>query len=187
MATTPNQNSFSKGTDLAVIILYFVMIAIGILCIFMVEYNPNGNWSSSLIAGKNSYSKQIYFAIFCSFIGIFILLLDSKIFTALANILYGGGILLMLATFVIGKNINGSNSWIPIAGGFNLQPAELCKIFTALVLAKFISKPETDFTKLKSQLIAVGMIALPAILSIMQHEMGLALVYSAFIFAMYRE
>jgi len=31
------------------------------------------------------------------------------------------------------------------------------------------------------------MIALPAVLSIMQHEMGLALVYSAFIFAMYRE
>ena len=31
------------------------------------------------------------------------------------------------------------------------------------------------------------MIALPALLSIMQHEMGLALVYSAFIFAMYRE
>jgi rod shape determining protein RodA len=31
------------------------------------------------------------------------------------------------------------------------------------------------------------MIALPAILSIGQHELGLALVYSAFIFAMYRE
>jgi len=97
------------------------------------------------------------------------------------------GILLMLATFVLGKNINGSKSWIPIAGGFNLQPAELCKIFTALILAKFISKPETDFTKLKSHIIAGMMIALPAVLSIMQHEMGLALVYSAFIFAMYRE
>jgi rod shape determining protein RodA len=187
MSKTPNHNSFSKGTDLAVIILYFTMIAIGILCIFMVEYTSNGSLSNSLISGKNSYSKQIYFAIFCTFIGIFILLLDSKVFTALANILYGGGILLMLATFVIGKNINGSNSWIPIAGGFNLQPAELCKIFTALLLAKFIAKPETDFTKIKSQLIAVAMIALPAELSIMQHEMGLALVYSAFIFAMYRE
>ena len=32
-----------------------------------------------------------------------------------------------------------------------------------------------------------AMIALPAILSIGQHELGLALVYSAFIFAMYRE
>ena len=164
-----------------------MLVAIGILCIFMVEYNPNSNWSNSLVAGKNSYSKQIYFAIFCGFVGIFILLMDSKVFTALANISYGLGILLMLATFVLGKNINGSKSWIPIAGGFNLQPAELCKIFTALILAKFISKPDTDFTKLKSHLIAGAMIALPAILSIMQHEMGLALVYSAFIFAMYRE
>ena len=187
MATTPNQNNFSKGTDLAVIILYFAMVAIGILCIFMVEYNPNSNWSSSFITGKNSYSKQIYFAMFCSLVGIFILLMDSKVFTALANISYVVGILLMLATFVIGKNINGSKSWIPMGGGFNLQPAELCKIFTALLLAKFISKPEIDFTKLKSHLIAGAMIGIPAILSIMQHEMGLALVYSAFIFAMYRE
>ena len=153
----------------------------------MVEYNPTANWSKSFINAKTNYSKQFYFAIFCSFIGIFILLMDSKVFTALANVSYAAGILLMLATFVLGKEINGSKSWIPIAAGFNLQPAELCKIFTALILAKFISKPDTDFSKLKSHLIAGIMIALPAILSIMQHEMGLALVYSAFIFAMYRE
>lgn len=187
MSTSSNQNNFSKGTDLAVIVLYMIMVAIGVLCIYMVEYNPNTSWSTSFITAKTNYSKQFYFAIFCSFIGIFILLMDSKVFTALANILYAGGILLMLATFVLGKNINGSKSWIPIAGGFNLQPAELCKIFTALFLAKFISKPETDFTKLKSHLIAGAMIALPAVLSIMQHELGLALVYSAFLFAMYRE
>ena len=187
MSTSSNQNNFSKGTDLAVIVLYMIMVAIGVLCIYMVEYNPNTSWSTSFITAKTNYSKQFYFAIFCSFIGIFILLMDSKVFTALANILYAGGILLMLATFVLGKNINGSKSWIPIAGGFNLQPAELCKIFTALFLAKFISKPETDFTKLKSHLIAGAMIALPAILSIMQHELGLAVVYSAFLFAMYRE
>jgi len=163
------------------------MVAVGILCIFMVEYNHNLNWSNSFLTAKTNFSKQIYFSIFCTFIAIFILLLDSKVFTALANLSYVAGILLMLATFVLGKNINGSKSWIPIAGGFNLQPAELCKIFTALFLAKFISKPDTDFKKLKSHLIAGAAIALPAILSIMQHELGLALVYSAFIFAMYRE
>jgi len=186
MAETNNHN-FSKGTDLAVILLYFIMVAVGVLCIFMVEYNPNLNWSNTFLTAKTNFSKQIYFSIFCAFIAIFILLLDSKVFTAFANLSYVAGILLMLATFVLGKNINGSKSWIPIAGGFNLQPAELCKIFTALFLAKFISKPETDFKKLKSHLIAGAAIALPAILSIMQHEMGLALVYSAFIFAMYRE
>jgi rod shape determining protein RodA len=93
----------------------------------------------------------------------------------------------MLATFVLGKNINGSKSWIPLGGGFNLQPAELCKIFTALALAKLLSRQETDFTKLKSQIIA-GVIALtPAVLSIAQHEMGLALVYLTFFIVMYRE
>ena len=186
MATTNNHN-FSKGTDLAVILVYIMMVAIGILCIFMIEYNPNLNWSNSFLTAKTNFSKQIYFSIFCTFIAIFILLLDSKVFTALANLSYVAGILLMLATFLLGKNINGSKSWIPIAGGFNLQPAELCKIFTALFLAKFISKPDTDFKKIKSHLIAGAAIALPAILSIMQHELGLALVYSAFIFAMYRE
>ena len=180
-------NNFSKGTDLAVIILYLLMACIGILSIFMVEYNPNSDWATSFISGKTSYSKQFFFLIFCSFIAVFILLMDSKVFTALANILFASGIVLMLATFVLGKEINGSKSWIPIAAGFNLQPAELCKIFTALALAKFISRPETDFTKLQSHLVAGAMIAIPAILSIMQHELGLAIVYSAFIFAMYRE
>jgi rod shape determining protein RodA len=182
-----NNDSFSKGTDVALIVLYVIMVTMGILCIFMVEYNPNSNWSSSFLTARTNFSKQIYFSIFCAFIAIFILLLDSKVFTAFANVSYIAGILLMLLTFVLGKNINGSKSWIPIAGGFNLQPAELCKIFTALFLAKFIANPNTDFKKIKSHLIAGAAIALPAILSIMQHELGLALVYSSFIFAMYRE
>ena len=182
-----NNDSFSKGTDVSLIVLYVIMVTMGILCIFMVEYNPNLNWSSSFLTARTNFSKQLYFSIFCVFIAIFILLLDSKVFTAFANVSYIAGILLMLLTFVLGKNINGSKSWIPIAGGFNLQPAELCKIFTALFLAKFIANPNTDFKKIKSHLIAGAAIALPAILSIMQHELGLALVYSAFIFAMYRE
>jgi cell division protein FtsW (lipid II flippase) len=47
---------------------------------------------------------------------------------------------------------------------FNLQPAELCKIFTALALAKFLSRQETEFSNLKSQLIAGMIVIAPAIL-----------------------
>ena len=65
------------------------MVAIGILCIFMVEYNPNLNWNNSFLTAKTNYSKQIYFALFCAVIAIFILLMDSKVFTAFANILTG--------------------------------------------------------------------------------------------------
>jgi len=92
----------------------------------------------------------------------------------------------MMLTFVIGKNINGSKSWIPL-GFFNLQPVETCKIFTALALSKYLSRPETDFSTSRSQLIAAGLALIPVGFSIMQNETGLALVYFALLIPMYRE
>jgi rod shape determining protein RodA len=180
-------NSISAGVDWTIIWLYAILVSIGILCIFMVEYRTDTNWLQTFLGGKTNYSKQLIFAGACTVIATFILLTDSKLFTAFANLLYAFGILLMLATFVLGKNINGSKSWIPIGGGFNLQPVEVCKIFTALALAKYLSRQETDFTKLKSQIIAVFICLLPAVISVTQHEAGMALVYFSFFLVMFRE
>ncbi len=68
-----------------------------------------------------------------------------------------------------------------------MQPAELCKLFVNLALAKYLSRVETDFRRTKSQLIAAGIALLPALLSIAQSETGLALVYFSFFLVMYRE
>ncbi|WP_153796290.1 rod shape-determining protein RodA [Foetidibacter luteolus] len=179
--------SISQGIDWLVIWLYAALVAIGILCIFMVEYRPDVNWLSSFLGGQTNYSKQLIFAGLCVVVATFILLSDSKLYTAFANLLYMFGILLMLATFVIGRDVKGSQSWIALGGGFNLQPAELCKIFTALALAKYLSMQDMDFSKLRSQLIAGAIVLLPAVLSRMQHETGLALVYFSFFVTMYRE
>ncbi|MES2371690.1 MAG: rod shape-determining protein RodA [Bacteroidota bacterium] len=182
-----NRNNIAHGVDWTIVWLYAILVGIGILCIFMVEYRTDSGWLATFLNGKTTYSKQLIFAGVCAIVATFILLTDSKLFTALANLLYAFGIVLMLATFVLGRNINGSKSWIPLGGGFNLQPAELCKIFTALALAKFLSRQETDFSKLKSQLLAGVLAITPAALSIAQHELGLALVYSSFLIPMYRE
>ena len=184
---TRNHSSVSQGVDWLLIWMYATMVAVGILCIFMVEYKPGTDVLASFLSGKTNYSKQLIFAGVCMVMAIFILLSDSKLYTAFANLLYAFGILLMLATFVIGKSINGSKSWIPLGGGFNLQPAELCKIFTALALAKYLSRQETNFTRSKSQIIGVILALSPAILSHFQHEDGLALAYLSFFIALYRE
>ncbi|MEI6264005.1 MAG: rod shape-determining protein RodA [Sphingobacteriia bacterium] len=181
------QKNISQGVDYTIIWLYGILMAIGILCIFMVEYRTDTNWVQSFLSGKTNYSKQLIFAGVCIIIATLILLTDSKLFTAFANLFYAFGILLMLATFVIGKNINGSKSWIPLGGGFNLQPVEICKIFTALALAKFLSRQETDFSKLKSQILAGVICLLPAVISVSQHEAGMALVYFSFFLVMFRE
>ncbi len=166
--------------------LYALIVLFGIVCIYSVEYKSTDNFMQTLIGFKKNYSKQLFFFAACSVVAIFILLTDSKLFTATSNISYLIGIVLILATFVVGKEIKGSKSWIPL-GFMNLQPVELCKIFTALALAKYLSMPETDFKKPKSQLIAAAIAFAPALLSVLQGETGLALVYFSFLIPMYRE
>lgn len=178
--------TISKGIDWPLVWLYAILVIFGIICIYSVEYKSTDNFLQTLLGFKKNYSKQLFFFGACSVLAIFILLTDSKFFTATSNISYLVGMLLILATFVIGKEIKGSKSWIPL-GFMNLQPVELCKIFTALALSKYLSMPETDFKKPKSQLIAAAISFAPAMLSVLQGETGLALVYFSFLIPMYRE
>lgn len=166
--------------------LYAIIVAIGLICIFSVEFKPTDDFNSTIFAFKKNYSKQVLYLVLCTIVAIFILLTDSKVFTATPNILYIVGVLLMMATFVVGKNVNGSKSWIPL-GFMNLQPVETMKIFTALALAKYLSFPDTDLTKKRVQLIAAAIAFTPIVFSILQNETGLALVYFAFLIPMYRE
>jgi len=180
--------SIGKGVDWLMVFLYAAIVIFGLICIFSVEYKPGDVFSQTILGFKKNYSKQLFFFGACIILAIFILLTDSKLFTATANLSYLIGFVLILATFVpgIGKEIKGSKSWIPL-GFMNLQPVELCKIFTALALAKYLSMQETDFRKPKSQLIAAAIAFAPAAFSILQGETGLALVYFAFLIPMYRE
>jgi rod shape determining protein RodA len=181
-----DQAIISKGIDWLSVWLYIILVAIGVLCIFSFEYHGNGNLWGDLIALKKNYSRQVLFIGLSAIVATFILLTDSKFFTATANLSYAFGIVLMMATFVLGKDINGSRSWIPL-GFFNLQPVETCKIFTALALSKYLSRPETNFQNARSQLIAAAIALTPAVFSLLQNETGLALVYFSFFIPMYRE
>ena len=117
----------------------------------------------------------------------FILLTDSKFFPATANLWYAAGIFLLLLVFPLGAKVKGTESIIKIGSSFQFQPAEFCKICVCLALAKYLSRPETDFRRTKSHLVAAGIALLPAVFSILQSETGLALVYLSFFIVMYRE
>ena len=180
-----NNPQISKGVDSLTVWLYFLITTIGLLCIFSVEYR-NGNVIQTFLGFKREYSKQLYFWVASIVVAVFILLTDSKFFTATANLGYAFGIFLILITFVVGKEIGGSKSWISL-GFMNLQPIEVCKIFTSLAVAKYLSLTDTDFRNPKAQLIAAAIAFTPAMLSVLQKEPGAAIVYLSFVFAFYRE
>ena len=181
-----NQPTISKGIDWSLVWIYFILSAIGIMAVFAVTYKDGDPILQSFLGFKTDYSKQFYFFVVSFMVGLFILLTDSKFFTATANIWYATGIFLLLLVFAIGVEVDGTKSIIRI-GPIQFQPAEFCKISVALALAKFLSRPETDFSQRKSQIIAAAIALFPAAISILQSETGLALVYFAFFLVMYRE
>ena len=176
----------SKGMDWSLVWLWVLLSLIGIIAIFGATYREGDSIIQTLLGFKTDYSKQFYFFVVSGLIGMFILLTDSKFFAATANIWYAFGILLLILVFPLGASVRGTESIIRI-GGFQFQPAEFCKICVCLALAKYLSRPETDFSKTKSQLTATGIALLPAVFSIFQSETGLALVYLSFFMVMYRE
>jgi rod shape determining protein RodA len=178
--------AISKGVDTVLIWLYLILVTIGLLSIFSVTYHEGDNVLRSFLSFKTDYSKQLVFFAGSLLIGLFILLTDSKFFTATANIWYAFGILLLLLVFPFHTNVKGTESIIRF-GSFNLQPAELCKVFVNLALAKYLSRVETDFSKTSSQFMAAAIVLLPALITIAQSETGLALVFLAFFLVMFRE
>jgi rod shape determining protein RodA len=167
--------------------MYLLLVAIGIMAIFGATYNDGDPIIQSFINFKTDYSKQFYFFIVSLLLGLFILLTDSKFFSATANLFYAAGLFLLLLVFPFHSNVKGTESIIRIGNAFQFQPAEFCKICVALALAKYISRPDTDFTRARSHLIAAAIVLIPAAMTIMQSETGLALVFFAFFLVMYRE
>lgn len=180
-------NSFemSKGIDWTLIGVYALLVVTGIVSIFATTYRdePIVNGFLSL---NTDYSRQLLYFIICIVIGSVILLTDSKFYTATANMLYVFGVVLLLLVFPFHTDIKGTQSIIRFSG-FQLQPAELCKIFVNLALAKYLSTSDLNFKRVKSQLIATALILIPAVMAILQSETGLALVYFSFFLVMYRE
>ena len=175
----------SKGVDWFTVLLYIILAGIGIMSIFAATYH-NENVVQGFLSFKTDYSRQFLYFVISLFLATFILLTDSKFFTATANLFYFIGILLLLLVFPFHTEVKGTNSIIRFAN-FQLQPAELCKVFVNLALAKYLSRVDTDFTKLRSQLIATALVVVPAIITVFQSETGLALVYFSFFLVMYRE
>jgi len=179
--------AISKGVDWTLVWIWAILCCIGISCIFAATYRDTDNVLQSFISLKTDYSRELLYFIMGGIVGVFILLTDSKFFTATANLGYAFGILLLLLVFPFHSRVKGTESIIRFGNAFQLQPAELCTIFVNLSLAKYLSRIETDFYKTRSQLIAASIALVPAMLSILQKETGLALVYFSFFLVMFRE
>jgi rod shape determining protein RodA len=121
----------------------------------------------------NTFKKQMLWVVVGLVLAIVIMMIDYHVLFDVAPILYGIGLILLVYLLIWGRVTANVNSWIHIAG-FQFQPSEFMKVFTALMLARFFDSNDRAYLDLRSFMIAMGIIGLPVGLIIVQPDFGTA-------------
>jgi rod shape determining protein RodA len=113
--------------------------------------------------------------------------IDYRILRAYTPILWGLGVLGLAFVLIpgLGAEVNGAQAWIPLPGGFQIQPAELAKISIIVGISMLLSerKHDSDEPDTKDVLRALVVAAIPILLILLQPDMGTVLIISASVVA----
>lgn len=162
--------------------LFLALIGLGWAAIFTSQYGAD---TTTVFDLGTNYGKQLLWIGISLSLFFVVQLTDARLFTALAYVIYGVVMLLLLVVFAKGQTVAGNQNWINF-GFFKLQPSEFAKYGTALALASFLSRPVARFGKLKDRLIVAGILGLPLAMILLQGDVGSALVYLGFVFVLNR-
>lgn len=149
-----------------------VIAAIGLTLIYSATYFTD--------PGLGTVKKQILWMCIGLVLMFIFLFVDYHVFFDLAPYLYGAGILLLLYLLVWGRATAHVKSWIHI-GGFQFQPAEFMKIFTALMLARYFDSNDRAYLNFRSFVTAMAIIMLPVGLIAVQPDFGTAATFAPLI------
>ena len=177
------QKNIFYNIDWITVGLYLALVLIGWLNIYASLHNDE---HKTVFDFSQFYGKQMIW-IGCALVLILIILsIDIKFFPTFSYYIYGVVVVMLVAVLIFGNATQGHKSWFLI-GGFKLQPSEFAKFATALVIAKYLSTLNIKMQDIRTKIIAVVLLALPAGLIVLQGDAGSTLVYSAFVFVLYRE
>lgn len=169
--------------DWVVVMIYLALVLFGYFNI--LSASTDGAFNSYFDLSE-PYGKQSVF-IGLSLISIVLILsIDAKFYERFASIIYMLSLVALAGLFVFGKKVNGALSWYEI-GGATLQPSEFVKFTTALAVAKYISDLQTNIKDSMDQFRAALIVAVPAVLILLQNDAGSTLVFAGLIFVFYRE
>jgi rod shape determining protein RodA len=119
------------------------------------------------------FKRQLIWVVIGLGLAILFMIVDYRVLFDAAPILYAIGLALLVYLLVWGKVTANVKSWIHI-GGFQFQPAEFMKIFTALMLAKFFDSNDRAYLDFRSFVIAMAIVMAPVCLIIIQPDFGTA-------------
>jgi rod shape determining protein RodA len=178
------QRSIFRGFDPILTIAVALLLIIGTLLV----YAATRNWYAANGLDPEYYLKRHVINIV---IGVLLAwgttVIDYRLLRAYTPILWGLGVLGLVFVLIpgVGSEVNGAKAWIPLPGGFQIQPAELAKISIIVGLSMLLSERSHDSNEPSSRdvLRALGVAAIPMGLILLQPDMGTVFIISASVVA----
>ena len=114
--------------------------------------------------------------------------IDYRMLRAYTPIVWGLGVIGLTAVLIpgLGSEVNGAQAWIPLPGGFQIQPAELSKISIIVGMSMLLSeyRHENDEPTSRDVIQALLIAAIPVGLIMLQPDMGTVFIISISVVAM---
>ena len=174
----------AKTIDWWLVACWFLMTMIGWANIYASVHSSEP--SSVFDFASRSGKQFVWILTSVGLAGLILFVIPPRAYEGLSLLIYGGTILLLIAVIFLGIEVKGSRSWFAF-GPVRLQPAEISKISTSLLLATVMSQLGYRIERLKDFIITALIILVPMMIIVLQSETGSALVYVGFIFMLYRE
>jgi rod shape determining protein RodA len=177
------QSAFS-GFDPILTVAVAILLFMGTLLV----YAATRNWYAANGLDPEYYLKRHVINIA---IGVMLAwgttVIDYRLLRAYTPILWGLGVLGLAFVLIpgLGAEVNGAQAWIPLPGGFQIQPAELAKISIIVGISMLLSerKHDSDEPDTKDVLRALLVAAIPIGLILLQPDMGTVFIISAAVVA----
>lgn len=175
-------DSLAGAFDWPLFSVFMVLISFGLATVYSVAFDEE---HASLFSFSEKYGKQVMWIVISLFLGMLVFLIDSDIYRKFSIPIYLFSVSLLVIVLFM-PQINGARAWLGI-GTMGIQPAEFAKIGTAILLANYISLMNIKQQTIRSVLMALAIILIPMALILLQPDAGTFVVFTAFLFVLYRE
>jgi rod shape determining protein RodA len=166
-------------------------VAVGLLLVIgtLLVYAATRDWYASIGLDPQYYLKRHVINIV---IGILLAwgttVIDYRMLRAYTPVVWGLGVIGLTAVLIpgIGTEVNGAQAWIPLPGGFQIQPAELAKISIIVGMSMLLTeyRHENDEPTNRDVMQALLIAAIPVGLILLQPDMGTVFIISISVVAM---
>jgi rod shape determining protein RodA len=157
--------------DVPLVLIVLALLTIGLL---MISSATQNSVDPDL---ANAARRQGLYAL----IGVIVLILtaaiDYRIWYNARHILYVTALLFLVITLIFGSGqIGGVGRWLDLSV-FPVQPSELAKVLLILALAGFVANRTDSIRTLRTAILSLTYVTIPALLVFVQPNLSTAMVY----------